>query len=151
MKATQKALDDVCRAALSVPDEKRDWSPGGEARTVLGQMQEIAEAGRWFLPIIRDRTTPEFDEHAKKEAVRLRKLHDCVERCIESARESTSELCQAILHVPDEVLEDEIFMPFGGGMTMTVADLIGMHAWNMTYHLGQINQIQLMLGDREMH
>jgi hypothetical protein len=34
---------------------------------------------------------------------------------------------------------------------MTLAEVLGLPAWNMTYHLGQINQIQLVLGDREMH
>jgi hypothetical protein len=36
-------------------------------------------------------------------------------------------------------------------MTVTIADVLGMHYWNLTYHLGQINQIQMMLGDRQMH
>jgi hypothetical protein len=42
-------------------------------------------------------------------------------------------------------------MPFGGGVVMTMADILSLPSWNMVYHLGQINQIQLMLGDREMH
>lgn len=32
-----------------------------------------------------------------------------------------------------------------------MADVLFLHSWNLTYHLGQINQLQLMLGDREMH
>ena len=42
-------------------------------------------------------------------------------------------------------------LPFGGGMTVSMADVLMMHYWNATYHLGQINQIQLMLGDKAMH
>ncbi len=151
VKQTLKALDDVCRAALAVPQEKQNWTPGGESRTVLSQMKEIAEAGKWFLPLVRDGKPPEFAEHAKKESDRLGQKVDTVIQCVDLARESTAALCNAILEMPDEVLEDEIFMPFGGGMTMTKADLAVMHAWNMTYHLGQINQIQLILGDRVMH
>jgi len=36
-------------------------------------------------------------------------------------------------------------------MIMTMADVLMLQRWNLTYHLGQINQIQLMLGDAEMH
>ena len=151
VRATQKALDDVCRAALSVPPDRLEWIPMGEARHVLSQMQEVATAGTWFIPIIRDRKPPEFDEHARREALRLRKSYDTLEKCIEGARTSPSILGQAIAAFPDNALEDEMRLPFGGGVLMTMADVLGMHQWNMVYHLGQINQIQLMLGDREMH
>lgn len=151
VRATQKALDDVCRAASSVAKDKLEWVAMGDARSVLSQMQEVATAGRWFLPIVRDRTSPEFDEHARREAVRLRQSFDTIEKCIEAARDTTSDLCQAIAAFPDDALEDEMQLPFGGGVVMTMADVLSMHHWNMVYHLGQINQIQLMLGDREMH
>jgi hypothetical protein len=151
VRMTQKALDDVCRAALAVEPDKVDWTPGGEARSVLSQMQEIAMAGKWFLPIIRDREVPEFGGHAQREAVRLRKSYDSLEKCVDGARATTSDLCTAILEFPDEHLEHEMQVPFAGGAVMTMADLIAMHYWNTVYHLGQINQIQLLLGDKEMH
>lgn len=151
VKATNKALDDVCRAALSVLEDQRSWSPPGEARSVLNQMQEIAVAGSWFAPIVRNCEAPEFDEHARRESIRIRRSFDTVEKCVEAARRSTNELCGEIAAFPDAFLEEEITMPFGGGISMTMADVLGMHAWNLIYHLGQINQIQLMLGDREMH
>lgn len=151
VRATQKALDDVCRAALAMPADKLEWVPMGEARPVLSQMQEVAISGSWFIPIVRDRKPPEFDEHARREAVRLRKSFDTLEKCVEAARTSTSDLCQEIAAFPDSALEDEMTLPFGGGVVMTMADVLGMHHWNMVYHLGQINQLQLMLGDREMH
>lgn len=151
VKATQRALEDVCRAALAVPEDQREWSPGGDARSVLSQMREMATAPGWFLPMVRDRTVPEFDEHARREAIRLQRSFDRVEKCVEAAREGVSELCAAIAVFPDEALEDEMHVPFGGGATMTLADVLDLPRWNMVYHLGQINQIQLMLGDREMH
>jgi hypothetical protein len=151
VRQTQKALDDVCRAAAAVPEDKAEWAPLGDMRSVLSQMQEVATAATWFLPIVRDRKPPEFDEHARREAARLRRSNDSVEKCIDAARNSTTELCQAIVGFPESELDQEITMPFGGGMVLTMADVLGMHYWNMVYHFGQINQIQLMLGDREMH
>lgn len=151
VRATQKALDDVCRAAQSVPEDKIEWIPMGDARSVLSQMQEVATAGAWFIPLVRDRKQPEFDEHARKEAIKIRQSYDTLDKCIEAARNSTSDLCQAIAAFPESALEEEMNLPFGGGVVMTMADVLGMHNWNLVYHLGQINQIQLMLGDREMH
>ena len=114
-------------------------------------MQEVATAPMWFLPIIRDRKVPVFDDHAKREAIRLRKSFETVEQCVEGARTATSDLCRAIAEFPEDQLESEISVPFGGGSVMPMADLLMMNYWNLVYHLGQINQIQLMLGDREMH
>ena len=151
VRATQKALDDVCRAAQSVPEDKLEWVPMGDVRSVLSQMQEVATAGAWFVPLVRDRKQPEFDEHARKEAVRIRRSYDTLDKCVEAARTSTSDLCQAIAAFPEAALEEEMTLPFGGGVVMTMADVLGMHNWNLVYHLGQINQIQLMLGDRDMH
>ncbi|MFQ3586931.1 MAG: hypothetical protein SNJ74_00400 [Fimbriimonadaceae bacterium] len=151
VKATYRALEDVSRAALAVPEDKRDWSVGGEARSVLSQMREIALSAGWFLPIVRDRRLPEFSAHAEREGERIADTFDSVEKCIEAARESTAELCREISAVRDEDLETEMQLPFGGGMVLTLAEIIELHRWNMVYHLGQINYIQLILGDREMH
>lgn len=151
VRITQRALDDIIRAAEAVPADKIDWVPMGSARSVLSQMQEIAVSGEWFVPILRERSMPAFDEHARMESARLMKANNTLEKCIESAREGTSALCQQIASFPTDKLEEELVMPFGGGVRMTMADILMLHHNNLVYHLGQINAIQLMLGDREMH
>lgn len=151
VRTTQKALEDVIRSAQAVPEDHVDWIPMGSARSVLSQMREIATTADFFLPIVRDGKPPVFDEHARREAVRIRQSHDTLEKCVDGARRGVSELCQAISAVPDSRLEEEISLPFGGGVIMTMSEVLALPSWNMVYHLGQINQIQLMLGDREMH
>lgn len=148
VRITQKALDDICRAALAVPEDRREWAPMGAARSVLDQMREVAASAAWCLPIVLQGIVPEFGGHARAESDRLSGSFSTVEKCIEGARATTTDLCLAISAFPDAQLEDEITLPFG---TMTMADLLGLHFWNLTYHLGQVNQLQLMLGDREMH
>jgi hypothetical protein len=151
VRTTQKAVDDVIRAAQAVPEDQIDWVPMGSARSVLSQMREIATTADFFLPIVREGKPPVFDEHARREAIRIRNSHDTLEKCVEGARRGVSELCQAISAFPDNRLEDEISLPFGGGVIMPMTEVLALPSWNMIYHLGQINQIQLMLGDREMH
>lgn len=151
VRMTHRALDDVVRAARAVPDDQLEWVAMGASRSALSQMREIAAAGLWFLPIVRDRQAPEFDSHATREALRIRRSYKSLDQCVEAARTNTSALCEAIQELADEHLEEEIQLPFGGGVTLSLADIAMMHHNNMVYHLGQINQIQLMLGDREMH
>lgn len=150
VKLTQKALDDICRAAAAVPADKADWVPAGQMRSALNQMQEIATSGTWFLPIIEMSRVPVFDDETKKEHTRFRRTMSTIDACINEARQSTGPLCQAIIAFRDSDLDKEIVLPFGAGKT-SMADVLMMHYWNMVYHLGQINQIQLMLGDTVMH
>lgn len=150
VKMTQKALDDICRAALAVPKDRIDWRPMGSMRSVLGQMQEIATSGTWFLPLVESGVVPVFDEDMKKEHTKFRDTITTLAECVDEARLSTGQLCQAIIAYPDSGLDREVTLPFNTGST-TMADVLAMHYWNMVYHLGQINQIQLMLGDRAMH
>lgn len=151
VRSTQRALSDLGRAALAVPEEKRTWVPMGEARSVLDQMQEIAAASGWFRLLIEGRRAPDETGDAIREGVNEARRLASVEACLEKAHQSTAELCRVIAEFPDEELEDEVRMPFGGGMSMTYAEVLSLHWWNMVYHLGQINSIQLMLGDKVMH
>ncbi len=150
VKLTQKALDDICRSACAIPSDKLEWVPMGKARSVLNQMQEIATSGTWFLPLVETGMIPVFDEETKENHTRFRRTLTSLEACIGEAKQSTGQLCQAIMAFPDKDLESEVVLPFGGGKT-TMADVLQMHCWNMVYHLGQINEIQLMLGDTLMH
>ena len=145
---TQKALDDICRAALAVPEDKREWSPGGAARSTLSQMQEIALAVNWLIPFAKGETVGRHDRVAMQRAAAELAT---IEACVEAARQNVSDWCNVIADFPDERLDEEVTLPFGSGMTMSLADVLGLPAWNMTYHLGQINLIQLLLGDKEMH
>jgi hypothetical protein len=42
-------------------------------------------------------------------------------------------------------------LPFGPGFTVTTADVLFMAYQNTVYHTGQINYVQMLLGDTEMH
>ncbi|MHB8634995.1 MAG: DinB family protein [Fimbriimonadaceae bacterium] len=155
VKMTQRAVDDICRAALALPPGAVEWTPGGEARSALDQMREVAQSAAWLLPLVNDQNASEFAKHPHNEPGHRSMPEsaglETVGACAEAARKTTTELCQAIAAVADAKLECEVRLPFGGGLVMTFADLLGMHHWNLVYHLGQINQIALAHGDKEMH
>jgi hypothetical protein len=151
VKLTQKAVSDVIRAAEALPSDMREWSPAPEARSVMSQMQELAAASGWLLEIMQSRRMPEMSEDAKREIDDLVDQFHTFDDCVLGLKLGTAKLCDAIGAFPVEALEDEIVLPFGGGQTITMADAMGLHYWNLTYHLGQINYIQTCLGDMVMH
>ncbi len=63
-------------------------------------------------------------------------------------RKSAAEVAAAIRALPDEALTRNYTMQL---MTLSGEVLIDMPYRNMTYHGGQINLIQLLLGDKEFH
>jgi hypothetical protein len=155
VKLTQRALDDLSRAAEALPSDRVEWSPGGEARAPLDQLREIAMSASWLMPVIQVGDDQSFEGHpAGKPGPR--RMPDTpsltnVAECLAEARRSTARLCKIVSGISDDRMEEEVTLPFLGGTVMTVADVLTMHYWNLVYHLGQINQIALILGDREMH
>lgn len=151
VRQTQRALNDLLRAVDALPPEKLDWKPCETSRSVLSQLKEVAMAPQFFIHVIRHGKMPDMTNHAHDSTEKIE--HDLVDLAStkQKAMEATAELCSAILDFPDDGLDHEITLPFGGGMVMTMAEILGLHAWNMTYHYGQINYIQTLLGDVEMH
>lgn len=146
VKLTQRALDDVLRAAAALPADRVDWSPAPTARSALSQLREIAATAAWFGPLIREGRLPDLAEHESTLDEELG-----LEACREAAARQMGEVCEAIEAFPDSELEREVVLPFGGGTAMSMADILYLPAWNLVYHLGQVNYIQTMLGDRKMH
>lgn len=145
VKQTQRAMDDVIRSVDAIPADKQDWAPEG-ARSALSQLREIAMVPQFYITILQTGAPPAFDDHAREKP-----SLGTIEECRAEAMRATSELCRMIREFPDADLEKEVTLPFNGGMVVTMADLLGLHYWNTVYHLGQINFIQTLLGDKEMH
>ncbi|QYK54138.1 MAG: hypothetical protein KF824_04390 [Fimbriimonadaceae bacterium] len=148
VRQTQKALGDFLRAVESLPEDRRDWSPVEVVRSAMSMVQEVAVVPEFHLRLISGQgVPPELHAELQAKAAQLRDF----ESGREAALHATSELCQAILSFPDDRLDDEVTLPFGPGVVFTMAEVIGLHYWNLVYHFGQVNYIQTALGDREMH
>lgn len=146
VKQTQKALDDVLRAVEAIPEDKRSWKPADTARSAIDQMDEIANFPELLYKIVAEGEMPDFGNDPN-----INHHYDSYEEAKREALERNSKLCKAISMFPDSELEQEITLPFVGGLVMTMADVLGLQHWNLTYHHGQLNYIQTLLGDTAMH
>ena len=150
IRLTEKANRDLFRSVRATAEDKLQWKPLDEGRTVLGMAQECAQSAMWFAIMLEKRTGSAFpmEDYPKMQAERASwSLDDC-ERIL---RENTERLAVAIRAIPDDDLGQEITLPWGDDMKATLADVMAYHYWNVTYHLGQVNFIQTLYGDKEMH
>lgn len=139
--ASPKAAKDLEAALHRLPQEKRNASPGGKARTPADMVAECAILNGSTAEMLKTYRFPSFDpeayEHQRNE------LCADEEKLIALLHENTVRAVTAIREVPDADLGIEIAMPWG---SVTVAQLISYPFWNMGYHEGQINYLAAMLG-----
>lgn len=149
VRQTQKAVADFIRTVEAVPEEKLDWKPSESARSIRSQAQEVCVFPGFPIALI---------QHGVPSAMELvQQLMDEsqasteISTLLEHLRSGTADLCAAISAFPDSRLDEEISLNFGAQSQWTMADVLGMHYWNTTYHIGQINYLQTIWGDRTMH
>ena len=140
-KAVQSAAKDLETALFRVPEDKRNWSSMGDARSAIDM---VAECAMLCDPteIVTSRSFPStfnFEEY-KRNKEELAKDWNAVKSLLDV---NVAKAAAFILTVPDEDLNIEIAFPWGN---MTVAQVLSYPYWNMSYHEGQINYIASMLG-----
>jgi hypothetical protein len=148
---TEHSVESLFRNARAVPADKLDWKPLDEGRSVLGMLSECATVPRFAIDILTTGVAPEFSEERMAKNRALRETLTTVDACEQLCLQNTNELIQAIRAFPTERLGDTIHLPFGNGMTVTMAQIANMHYWNNVYHIGQIAYIQTLYGDKEWH
>jgi uncharacterized damage-inducible protein DinB len=137
-----QATTDLETALMSLPEEKRNWSAGGTARTAIDMLAEVAVVNGDAAEMIETRKGLEnFDlEGLERQKAELRDDWSKLKSLLD---QNTSRVVAAIRTVPDEDLQQEIPMPWG---PMTLTQIMDYPYWNARYHEGQINFIASMLG-----
>jgi hypothetical protein len=152
VKLNREASASMARTANAMPPEKVTWQPLEMGRTTLDQIQECGAINHFGAKVLQTREAPPFDEAARERFARLKADHDTLEKALKLLDNGTEALVAAIEAFPEEDLDAMITLPFGPeGMTMSFAELMLMSYWNVVYHQGQINYIQTLYGDKEMH
>lgn len=141
-RSAEKAAVDLEAALLRIPEDKRTWSPMGDARSAGDQAAECAILNGSTAELILSRAWKmdgDFSEFIRKKE----ELAKDTEGILTLLKENTPKVLAAIREVPDEDLGGEVQTPFG---TMTLSQIMSYPLWNMSYHEGQINYIASMLG-----
>ena len=144
---TRDAWVQMVRTAPFVPEDKWDWVPMGAARSLQDILAECALLpGSWHASLLGSEGSP---LRYPQEYARAKAELDTLEKIRAVGDPGIEHLCQLIEAVPDSDLDQSREMPWGG--TMTLADRIFICYWNLVYHYGQVNYLQMMLGDTAMH
>lgn len=134
------------RAFAAMPADKQTWKVLDEGRSALHQVAECAEVNRLGARILREKAFGPVEWEAYQAA---RASLDTPEKALAALRETTAELVAEIESFPNENLDDAVTFPWDD-TTSSLAEAMWMPYWNMAYHIGQINFIQTLYGDREM-
>lgn len=129
----------LTKACEAVPADKFDWAPGEAGTPLRGILSHCAAFPHWVISAVRSRGLPEG--HQEPEVGSLA-------AGLEQLQANSAELIAFIEALPESEAGVTVNFPWGEA---TVAEALGYHSWNNTYHLGQVNYLQLMLGDMEFH
>jgi hypothetical protein len=138
----EHAAKNVAYWVKTTPEDRLAWQPKAEGedsktRSIYDQIHECAQVNRRFATLLSGgENGPWQPEHGYKSSVDAE----------EDLKASAAELAGAIRKLDAEALSREYTTgmgPMKGSVIMT----IGLN--NMYYHGGQINQVQLLLGDEE--
>lgn len=152
-RMTREALASLFSAARHVPEDRRDWTPMGETRSVQDLLQECSLTTLFYIAAVQGAMS-KFAALVPSEATRemwRRRSEDAkvLEGAESVAQETFADLCQVLESIPDDDLGKVQPHPMDPSKQVTTADLLFLAYWNLVYHTGQINYIQTMLGDTE--
>lgn len=125
-----------------IPEEKFAFCPLGCAKTAKDILAEIANGNIMFANVF---TGAESDESFGKRVAQASTIDELGKLVIESARV----VADAIDSLDEADLEKDVRMPWGA--TFPLWQAIFLPTSHMTYHDGQINYIQTLLGDSGFH
>jgi len=138
--ATPNAAKDLIAAFMRLPEDKRAWSPMGDARTALDQIAECAILNGYVAQTLKSHKFIMGDDYVG-EKKRVQEDWDALKALFE---ENTANAVAAIAQTPDEDLDIQVTTPWGEPMKLS--QIAAYPFWNMCYHEGQINYIASMLG-----
>jgi hypothetical protein len=140
-ESVKTASGDVLTALLSLPEDKRNWSPGGTARTALDMVAECAINNRFTADLIitREWQMNDMEAYAKHKAEVAASGLESLKQLL---HENTAYLVNVIEKTADSDLNVEVYTPYGTG---PLSGVMTYPYWNMKYHQGQITYIETLL------
>lgn len=150
IKSTKQSIKGLFRAARAVPEDKVNWQPLDNGRTVIDQLQEVSQAPLWFSAVLEQKADPKFPDEQWAKAKEMRKAWDSIDKCEAACQENSEKMFELIRNAPDEDLHTTITFE-GSDDEYTLLDVMSFHKNHLTYHYGQINYMQTLYGDFDNH
>jgi hypothetical protein len=137
----------VFARAKKVPADKLEWSPLDHGRSVMNLVQECALCPSWTVDVLKTKKFESDPNESMAEYEAARAAITDLDSAEAAFNKNVADLKAAIDGFPEGEMLEEITIPWG---TFSYADLMFVPAWNCHYHVGQINYIQTLYGDKDM-
>lgn len=147
---TESGRDSLLRTAQAVPEDKLNWKPLDNGRTVLDLLGDAAQMPLFAIQLMEQKESFQFDRERFQQATQARATWTRDE-AIEHLNRNTKQMIAAIGALTDEELNTPIHLPMGGGMTLPLSGWLMMAYRTFTSRFAQINYIQTLYGDFESH
>jgi hypothetical protein len=142
---TQRAHRLLTNDLKAIAADQVNACPGGCARPALNIVAECAAINGVIATIL---AGEEYQRPTPEEREKFLASFDTVEKALAFLDQETQRLLAAFENLDESTLNDSM-QQLGRPMTrMMIAELPG---WHMMYHDGQLNYIQTLHGDSEMH
>jgi len=151
IEETKKAAAEAFRYAVAVPEDKVEWSPLDNGRSVLDQAREMAKCPVWAYAIISGGPMPAPDEAVMAQQKAEMDAWKTIDVCKAECETQLEKLYELYATVTDERLAETKWLPFDGGRDFTYKEMMDYPRWNFNWHAGQIAYVQTLYGDKDMH
>ncbi len=146
----ESGRDAVLRTALAVPDDKLNWKPLDNGRTVLDLLGDAAQTPQMVAELLQNPTgfvfsREKFQQMAQEVAGLSR------DEIVGKLKSSTETAIALIRSRSEAELATEITLPMSGGMTRSLGEWAMMINRTFVSRMAQINYIQTLYGDFESH
>jgi hypothetical protein len=130
----------------AIPADKQNVCPGGCARPPLSLVVECGMINEFIAKFL---TTGSTERMPREQREAFMNSFDTSEKALDYLDNQTQTLCAAFETLDENSLGETSDVLFGRPMTrLAIAELPAFH---MMYHDGQLNYIQTLYGDTEIH
>ncbi len=150
VRSTSRAVETLFKNARAVPADKLEWQPMDQGRTVLDQLQECSSSPRFYAMILEEKKFPEISDEDRATMQAERKSWATIDDCEKACKAYTDRFIAAVKNISDNELDTVIEIP-GRDQEFTISDIVAAHCNHLLYHNGQINYMQTLYGDFDMH
>lgn len=144
----EKVANDLIATVRTMPEDKAQWEPTPDTRSVINQVVECCLANRMWGNTLQTQVHARLPEGVAEQAY---KELTTIEKVTAHLQETSDQLAAIVRNLPDEALPVVVPYPWKPEAGNSVAECCFHPYWNMVYHQGQINFIQTLYGDQEEH